>query len=242
MTPKKVHHYCEGKEIGRNLPNQFAILCWNLNKFSDDKTLAKALRSWEATWPLKLLFLQEARFDTICASLQQRYEVYGGANLRYFGNYYGVMSASRTEAIYAKALHSRGREVLIGPKKPFLVTEYPLENSQRLLCLNLHAINFREERRYRLELEYIEEKLIRHKGPMLVAGDFNRWNDSRKKRMDGFKKSLGLEQLPTGSKHLKSFMGHPLDFVLYRNLHLKRYTVVNHEISDHNPILAEFTI
>jgi len=242
ITPKKIHHKYAGNNLGKVLPDRFGMLCWNLNKFNDAHLLTNELLAWERAWNLELLFLQEALFDTLSNTLKNRYEIHGAANLQLGGKHYGVMTASRTEASHTQSFHSKGREGLIGPKKPFLITEYPIPEKGKLLCLNLHAINFREERRYRLELEYVKEKLVGHEGPMIVAGDFNRWNSSRERRLNEFREILNLKQLDISSRHLKSFMGHPLDFILHRELNVKRYEVIDHEISDHNPILVEFYI
>ena len=45
---------------------------------------------------------------------------------------------------------------------------------------NLHAINFAlGTDAYRAQLDAIATELSHHRGPIVVAGDFNTWNDER---------------------------------------------------------------
>ena len=75
----------------------------------------------------------------------------------------------------------KGKESVLGPHKSLLLSNYLFKAGNSLLILNVHAINFRENQRYGIELERFLNLLKAHKGPMILAGDFNSWN---KKRMD----------------------------------------------------------
>jgi endonuclease/exonuclease/phosphatase (EEP) superfamily protein YafD len=223
------------------LPNPFGLLCWNLNKTPDAKRLASEMERWSSQWDFHLCLFQEARLDTMERLLHQRYEIRAGINLELRGKRYGVLSASTACPLEADGGHSLGREALFGPPKAYLLTRYSLSENHNLLCLNLHAINFRETRRYRRELKRLQTLLNRHRGPMIVAGDFNRWNRGREEALNRFAEQLGLTQVPLEDKPVKAFMGHPLDFIFYRDLSLRHCDVLRQSLSDHNPIAAEFS-
>jgi endonuclease/exonuclease/phosphatase (EEP) superfamily protein YafD len=79
---------------------------------------------------------------------------------------------------------------------------------------------------------------------MIVAGDFNAWNKKRMEAMDKLRKKLSLHIVMfTEEDKVKSFMGYPLDFVLYRGLeYIEKKVVLDHNISDHHPLLVRFRI
>ena len=107
---------------------------------------------------------------------------------------------------------------------------------------NVHAINFRGNKRYFRELERFYELIQHHDGPMIIAGDFNAWNKKRLDKLHKVREELTLEQVPfKRTDKVKSFMGNHLDFIFYRGMELVEFSVLNdHGLSDHNPLLAQF--
>jgi endonuclease/exonuclease/phosphatase (EEP) superfamily protein YafD len=92
-------------------------------------------------------------------------------------------------------------------------------------------------------LEAIARKLDSHTGPLILAGDFNGWNSSRAETIEIFRHRLGLRRVPFEARHLKSFGGYPLDLLFYRELQLEASDVLPlEEYSDHNPLLAKFSL
>ena len=238
--PRDIRFRLNRQRRQRSLPKNFGILSWNINKFGRSSELKKRLEQWNTEWNIQLLFLQEANLTIISRALEDRYEIHGSANLKLRDSHYGVLTASTIQALQSEAGQTLSREVFIGPKKPYLFTYYSMNDGNRLLCLNLHAINFREHRRYGMELERLKEITDRHEGPIIVAGDFNQWSARRKRDLDGFKRDLDLEEAAIDPRYVKSFMSHPLDFILYRGLQVKRCDAIQESISDHNPLLVEF--
>jgi endonuclease/exonuclease/phosphatase (EEP) superfamily protein YafD len=169
------------------------------------------------------------------------FHYYASANLARGKTHYGVLTASSAKSGESIAGLSEGRELYFTTRKPYLLNTLPLPNGQTLLCLNLHAINFRENAQYTRELRELTTHLASHRGPMILSGDFNSWNPVRQKRLETLRRQLSLESVPFEREKLKSFGKYPLDFIFYRALTLKRFDVLElSEYSDHNPLLAEF--
>ena len=79
---------------------------------------------------------------------------------------------------------------------------------------------------------------------MIVAGDFNTWNKTRMQKLLQLCEKLDLHKVPfEQNDNIKTFLGHHLDFIFYRNLELVEYEVIEEDtISDHNPIMARFKV
>lgn len=187
--------------------------------------------------------LQEAEFGTEAFAIDE-YAYDAAANLQVKDAFYGVLTACKTQSESAKAYLSDSQESLVGPHKSLLLSTYPLTADKTLLVLNVHAINFREIRSYERELKIFVEKVKSHEGPMIVAGDFNAWNRRRREALHQLQKDLSLKLVTfTQKDNVKSFMGYPLDFVLYRGLECTAKEVItDHKISDHHPLLVTFKV
>ncbi len=110
------------------------------------------------------------------------------------------------------------------------------------MILNIHAINFRETKRYFKELEQFFALIAEHTGPLIVAGDFNSWNKKCIEKLHQTALQLSLAAVSFESKDkIKSFMGKDLDFVFYRGLSLLETAVIETDkLSDHNPLFVRF--
>ena len=77
---------------------------------------------------------------------------------------------------------------------------------------------------------------------MILAGDFNSWNQKRMDKLQKITEELSLRAVTfetTGK--VKSFMGKTLDFVFYRGIELLESEVIDdHKLSDHNPLFVHF--
>ncbi|NMU84205.1 hypothetical protein HKB16_15060, partial [Vibrio parahaemolyticus] len=64
--------------------------------------------------------------------------------------------------------------------KSALYSQYHLSNGEKLAVVNVHAINFTVgTKEYVSQLTALEMLLKHHVGPILFAGDFNSWSESR---------------------------------------------------------------
>jgi len=243
FSPSKLHHKACGRSCDLYFPKTFSLLCWNVYKKNrSDPAFRPFIQKLMAKHTLHLCMFQEAEFNGDTFSIEEcAYDA--AANLQVKKNFYGVLTACKTESHHAKAYLSQSQESLIGPHKSLLLSTYPLNETKTLLVLNVHAINFRENRSYERELEIFAEKVREHEGPMIVAGDFNAWNRKRMEALQKLQTKLSLKLVEFDNEKVKSFMGYSLDFVLYRGMEcLEKEVISNHDISDHHPLLVTFRI
>ncbi|MFU9135597.1 endonuclease/exonuclease/phosphatase family protein [Erwinia tasmaniensis] len=152
----------------------------------------------------------------------------------------GVMTLASAHAVYCCPL--REREPLLRLSKSALVTAYPLPDEQMLMVVNIHAVNFSlGVDVYSKQLGPIGEQIIHHKGPVIMAGDFNAWSRQRIYALYNFARDMGLKEVSFTDDHRRKAFGRPLDFVFYRDMRVTEATVLVTRASDHNPLLVEFT-
>ena len=141
--------------------------------------------------------------------------------------------------------------------KVLLVTEYPLPNGQSLLAVNVHLLNFERWSviKIRHQLEDLKFIITHHSGPILMAGDFNTWNQKRLQLIEGIKKDIILQEVidfPSGPTTadmrlagLNRLLGikkdFPLDRIYQRGFISHSAKVLAYDSSDHKPILVTLT-
>jgi endonuclease/exonuclease/phosphatase (EEP) superfamily protein YafD len=243
FKPSHLHHSACHEHCHTSIPDTFEMLCWNVHKNNKkDPRFQSFLQKEVESRSIDLILFQEAGFRDNHHFELADFSYDAAANLEFRGEFYGVLTASRVESGYAKAYLSEGKESILGPHKSLLLSNYLFEDGSTLLILNVHAINFRENQRYGIELERFLNLLKEHEGPMILAGDFNSWNKQRMEKLQKVVQKLSLTAVPfekTGK--VKSFMGKELDFVFYRELELIEAEVMDeHKLSDHNPLFVRF--
>lgn len=222
------------------LPSRFSLLSWNIYKQQGD--WQTELGQWLDN--NDLLLLQEANASE---HLQQwlaihDYHWFQVAAFNWHGVSNGVLTAAKGQP--SQVCGKRLLEPATRIPKSLLFSYYPLSGSaQQLLVVNLHAINFSlRGRTYNEQLNMISEVIGEYQGPVIVAGDFNRWNSRR----DGFlarwaKKEQLIEALPEPDVRTR-FLGHPLDAVFYRGLILEQARSLESTASDHNALQMRFSV
>ena len=151
----------------------------------------------------------------------------------------GVMTLSAAHPVYCCPL--REREPLLRLAKSALVTVYPLLDGRLLMVVNIHAVNFSLGIDvYSKQLEPIGEQIANHKGPVIMAGDFNAWSKQRINALFGFAGNIHLEEVRFPADYRKRAFGRPLDFIFYRDLSVTNASVMETRASDHNPLRVEF--
>ena len=156
--------------------------------------------------------------------------------------YTGVLTASRIRPDFLCSF--RVVEPLGRTPKTVLITRYPLsETDETLLLVNIHMVNFTLDiSAYRDQLEKIVQVVEQHRGPLIIAGDFNSWN---KIRMDVLKETmqdLGMSAVAFEKDHRVSFMGRKVDHIFYRKLIPLHAQIEKVTTSDHNPMLVTFQL
>lgn len=241
FVPSKLHHSsCETK-CDLFVPNIFGIVCWNVYKNNTKHNRFKSyLKNREMFFDF--ILLQEANFRDNESFVLPYFAFDAAANLEIKNSFYGVLTASKIESNRAKAYLSERKESMFGTYKSIIATSYSFEDKESLHILNIHAINFRENKGFYKELERFKILLENKKGPLIVAGDFNTWNKKRLEKLNELKEKLSLKMVKFNKEeNIKSFMGNNLDFIFYRDLELISSSVdKNHGLSDHNPLYAQF--
>ncbi|MBW7982179.1 endonuclease/exonuclease/phosphatase family protein [Enterobacillus tribolii] len=151
----------------------------------------------------------------------------------------GVMTLAAAHPVYCCPL--REREPLLRLSKSALVTVYPLYDGRLLMVVNIHAVNFSlGVDVYSKQLDPIGEQIAQHKGPVIMAGDFNAWSRQRINALYRFASGVELQEVRFTDDNRRKAFGRPLDFVFYRGLGVVEASVLVTEASDHNPLIVEF--
>lgn len=219
---------------GEPLAPEFEVLSWNIQKASNP--------GWEADLRrlasgVQLAFIQEA-------SLQAGIPELLPADLvNVFATGYttdtmetGVMTLGAAPP----SLHCAfaATEPWLGTPKAASVAEYALRGRQdRLLVINLHAVNFTfGVEPLREQLEGLMNVLALHAGPAIVAGDLNTWSESRQHLVDEYMTSYGLLAVNFEPDLRSRPLGRALDHIYIRGMRADRAEVIPVESSDHNPL------
>lgn len=154
----------------------------------------------------------------------------------------GVLTAARIKPDFLCSF--REKEPIGSIPKTVLITRYPLAGTNTsLLVANVHMVNFSIElSAYRRQLEKTEEILARHRGPVILSGDLNTWNDRRMAVVADIAEKLNMKPVGFADDHRSSFMGQRVDHIYYRGLVPVASTTTRVTSSDHNPMQVTFML
>ncbi len=108
--------------------------------------------------------------------------------------------------------------------------------------INVHAINFSfGVDVYQRQLNSLSTHIIDHKGPVILAGDFNAWSRPRVNVLKRFARRLKLKEVIFEKDLRTRAFGKPLDYIFYRGLSLNKAEILITDASDHNPLVATFS-
>jgi endonuclease/exonuclease/phosphatase (EEP) superfamily protein YafD len=227
------------------------ILSWNIAKNNHNQQWSEDFLAIIAQHQPDKIFLQEVR---LCAIKQQipELETMGWSfapNLidRWNNTYSGVLTATKSDRIYSKAIITQHQEPITKTPKVSLFVESSLGNEgETILTVNTHLINFVETGKFKTQLQEIEAVIQQHQGSVILSGDFNTWNLSRWLLLLQMTEKLGLKPvnfpLIEAQKIKRFLLSPPLDYIFYRGLQQKIATakvISNVTSSDHNPLLVE---
>ncbi|TDG12709.1 endonuclease/exonuclease/phosphatase family protein [Seongchinamella unica] len=226
---------------GQVLSDSVNILSWNIQKASNDGWMADLMELGSDT---HLAFIQEAALQAQLGEFDPR-----GPLFQSFSQGYttasvnsGVMTLSRHAPTMQCNFNST--EPWLGTPKAAAVTEHPLQGrDDRLLAINLHAVNFTfgvED--LQAQLRPLVELLLNHRGPAILAGDFNTWSDARQQLVDQVLSQHGLEPLAFDPDLRTTVFGRPLDHIYVRGLAPEHTEVIPVTSSDHNALRARLKL
>ena len=134
-------------------------------------------------------------------------------------------------------------EPIIQIPKVASVMSFPLEKGDSLLLINVHLINFEWGiSAYQTQLEQLFSFIENHQGPIIMAGDFNAWNETRLNLVNNLMQKYGLDSVTLSQDERVRFLGYPLDYIFKRGVKVARATSEVVTSSDHNPLLMEFEV
>ena len=221
--------------------NGFSLLSWNMQK--------GVRAGWEEDFRRlsdnkDLLIIQEAYLtDAMRRLLQERHHHWDLAlAFEYRDKNAGVLTASKVEPSFLCSF--RNKEPLTSIPKTILITRYPLsDGNQVVMVANVHLINYTlTVSHFRAQLKQLEKILSKHRGPLIVSGDFNTWNDERMVVVDTIARSLYLKAVTFSENYRATVFGHNVDHIYYRGLEFIEALSVKITTSDHNPLIVKFRL
>ena len=214
-------------------PTHIHVVSWNIAKGSR--------QDWQAdlqhlTQHADLALIQEAKLEHAMQQYMPDACWAFAPGYRRPNHTTGVMTIARAETVKHSA-HSHREPFTLLPKAA-LVTEYRLKGrAETLLVANVHAINFTPGTgHFSRQLHAVVEPLERHRGPVILSGDFNTWRGKRQRIVQELIDRLGLHTAAYDQDHRRLSFGFALDHLFYRGLHHKSGVVSRVFSSDHNPI------
>jgi endonuclease/exonuclease/phosphatase (EEP) superfamily protein YafD len=222
-------------------PDAFSILSWNSHRGSDE-AWGRELVSFGGK--ADIILLQEAALET---TLENQLGLFANEWLmatafRFDEQEIGIFSAAHIPA--QTYCVTKEREPLFGIPKIALAVTYSFTGLQaRLLVVNIHMVNFTiTTSALRHQIDALKNIIRNHHGPVVVAGDFNTWNNGRETLVAQRMADLGLQAVVFQPDHRVEFFNHKVDKVFYRGLLVKK--ALSHQVSssDHNPLEVHFTL
>nr|WP_255216419.1 endonuclease/exonuclease/phosphatase family protein [Pseudenhygromyxa sp. WMMC2535] len=220
-------------------PKTLRVLVWNVFK---GKRRSFGPRFGELARDRDLILAQELVFEDSTRALLDAYEGEWATatSFRYArrgGVGTGLGTAARASSLRVRALQTLGREPFTRTPKLALFTEYRLGPSpdKTLLVANVHAINFAGFENFRDQLRRIEAAVGEHRGPVLLAGDFNTWTTRRLRRLEELTRGLDLAPVEFADDRRTT----PLDHAFVRELDVLDGRVHHGRASDHAALSFE---
>ena len=151
----------------------------------------------------------------------------------------GVATLSRAPIKSSSWIRSVPREPITGTPKMIIINNYEF-GSHDLLVANIHGINFVSTYNFQQQLNQLKNAIKLHDGPMIVAGDFNTWNENRMKTLDKMCDMLKLTRVSFPGRY--KYNTSELDHILVRGLVVKNPRILsNITTSDHFPLSIELS-
>ncbi|MDH5766793.1 MAG: endonuclease/exonuclease/phosphatase family protein [Gammaproteobacteria bacterium] len=219
--------------------NRISLLNWNGYK--------NQAESWDKDFTSltdgqDIILLQEALVDDRLYQLLKNKNLYWNLNAAFYyaGKETGVLTASKVDAIRTCGI--RTTEPVIRTPKTALVSVYALNGmATDLMVINIHGINFSlGTGSYKQQIDEVIRHVKHHHGPVIVAGDFNNWNDARNEIINTMMETLTLQSVGYKNHKRITVFGNVIDHVFYRGLELIEENTVEVTSSDHNPIRVVF--
>jgi len=222
-------------------PESISVLNWNIHKNKAD--------NWSADFKLladqqDIVIIQEAYLNSTLLDALDQKNMRWSLNAAYYRDKIatGVLTASSVKPYYSCGFLVN--EPIIRVPKSALINYFRMQGvEQSLLVINVHGINFTLGTRvYKKQIGMLKKIARLHDGPMLIAGDFNSWSDSRKTIINEILVDLSLKSSRLESSNQTRIFGRVVDRVFYRGLEPVYQESIQVTSSDHNPTLMQFRL
>lgn len=232
----------------KSLSKRINILVWNLHK-GEDETFATDFI--ELAYKKDLVLGQEMFLNPVMEMVFGSFPHYRftSATSFFIGKDLirtGVTTASPVSPSKVDFVRTQTLEPIVNSPKVTLVSRYPIKfSTKELTVVNIHGINFVDSSSYRKEMDRIYETVKNYPSPIIIAGDFNTWNEERNAILRDLSKKLKLKAANFFPDHRMTFNNHPLDHFLYtEDLRVIEAKVEGfYQGSDHKPleVLVEYS-
>ena len=222
------------------LDTSLDFLSWNIQKASNEGW-REDLRNFASD--VHLAFIQEAAVQaSITGALPVRMHQAFAAGYSTAKRETGVLTLS--SGAPSLRCHLTAREPWLGTPKATSITEHPIRGRQeRLLAVNMHAVNFALGlQEFREQVHALEVVMDNHRGPVIFAGDLNTWSAGRQALVDAFMHKHGLQPVAFAPDLRTTFFGNALDHVYVRGIRAGSARVAPVSSSDHNALLVHLEI
>ncbi|AWW34787.1 endonuclease/exonuclease/phosphatase family protein [Mannheimia varigena] len=221
-------------------PNKrFQLLNWNIHK-GKDPNWQEDLKKF--TKKKDFVLLQEATSGQQISDLLSQFE----NSLHIFAFQYqqqksGILNLSHLDA--DRYCLNGSQEPLLRLPKLMSAMRFPFENGQSLLVINVHLINFDwTNHSYQKQLDGLKVLIQQHQGAVILAGDFNTWNEKRKAKLLELTNDLQLAEVQIIPDIRTTVFGYPLDYIFTRDIIVHSATSYTVKSSDHNPLELDFSL
>ena len=226
---------------GQILAGPLDILSWNIQKASNDGWMEDLIEHGAGA---HLTFIQEAAIHAQLGEVHPTGPLYQSFAQGYTTRHQstGVMTlSSHAPTMQCNVTRT---EPWLGTPKAATVTEHALAGREdRLLAINLHAINFTfGVDDLREQLRPLSTLLANHQGPAILAGDFNTWSGTRQQLVDQLLSEHGLNPVSFEPDLRTRAFGRALDHIYVRGLEAEYAEVIPVTSSDHNALRARLQL
>jgi endonuclease/exonuclease/phosphatase (EEP) superfamily protein YafD len=247
----------EFPEQDQILPASITVVSWNAQKGRHPQFIKDLKLLLEQEKP-DIVFLQEVKADLFEPEQMGGYFAEGWSYPWPGGKTNGVLTLSRVPPVRIQSVPTKNLEFGVTAPKVSLVTEYPMINGENLLTVNVHLMNFERwsVKKLKHQLEDLKSIMANHSGPIVMAGDFNTWNQKRLQLLKEITQDIKLREVTdfpegrttgdTRSEFWNEVLGVekdlPLDRVFFLSFKPILTRVLNYETSDHRPILVKLKL
>ncbi|QIM66502.1 hypothetical protein A4G16_03485 [Mannheimia granulomatis] len=230
----------QNNEISPNKNRPFKLFNWNIHKGVDNgwqNTLIESANNKDFVLLQEATSLQE--IPQTLLHFKQYLHLFA---FEYQQQKTGVLSLSSLDAnLYCG---NQLQEPLLQLPKVMSAMRFPLKNHRSLLLINVHLINFEwhSQGNYQQQLNALKALMQKHTGAIILAGDFNTWNEKRNKQLLELITSEKLSKISLKPDERSTAFGYPLDHIFTRGITVHSATSYSVKSSDHNPLELNFSL